>query len=212
MTVSRGPLDADAGWRVTRKLQGLLRSTVSSRNVQIGLGIAGKRGSMNVMDDLNDFLASDEARRYVYRVALRMLRDDDTAQDVTQDAMLLAHRRRDQFRGDSAHRTWLYRIAVNSALEHLRKQKRRREELRANAAVDVVDWRPSPEREAAANELVDHVRETISRMAPAHADPLLLRALGWAESEIASRLGITVANVKVRAFRMRHRLREAIAA
>ena len=45
--------------------------------------------------------------RYVFAVAMKYVRDEDAAWDVTQNALLAAHRHRDSFRGDSAYSTWL---------------------------------------------------------------------------------------------------------
>ena len=68
----------------------------------------------------------DRERQYVFSVAMKYLKDEDAAEDVTQDALLLAHRHRDSFRGDSRFSTWLYRVAATTALMYLRKQRRRR--------------------------------------------------------------------------------------
>lgn len=54
-----------------------------------------------------------EHSRAIYYLALRFLGDPDKAEDATHDVFLKAFRKRDQFRGDSSWRTWLYRIAIN---------------------------------------------------------------------------------------------------
>src|SRR3982750_4682427 len=107
---------------------------------------------------MNDLSASTprQDRAFVYAVVRRILRSDDAANDATQDALLLVHRHRDQFRGDSALRTWLYRIAVTTALGVLRKAKRSREQLAPDVTPlgwDIADPAPSPEQEVAVREL-----------------------------------------------------------
>ena len=75
------------------------------------------------MTDMNDstygtaqlVTFSPDDRGYVYAVVYKLVGPDD-AEDVTQDALLLAYRARDSFRGDSRYRTWLYRIALTTAL------------------------------------------------------------------------------------------------
>jgi RNA polymerase sigma-70 factor, ECF subfamily len=62
-----------------------------------------------------------------YRVALSLVKDDDAAQDVAQDAFLKAFRALDNFRGDASFRTWLLTIAANEARGALRRGVRRRE-------------------------------------------------------------------------------------
>src|SRR6185436_9013360 len=74
-------------------------------------------------------MAPEEARSFVQAIVRRFVRDAEAAADVAQDALLLAHRHRASFRGDSSYRTWLYRIAAMTALGHLRKRRRSREQL-----------------------------------------------------------------------------------
>src|SRR5262245_26494472 len=71
----------------------------------------------------------ERERQYVFAFAMKYLKDEDAAEDVTQDAMLLAHRHRDGFRGDSRFSTWLYRVAATTALMHLRRKRRRSHEM-----------------------------------------------------------------------------------
>jgi RNA polymerase sigma-70 factor (ECF subfamily) len=62
----------------------------------------------------------------IYYAVLRLVRNHADAQDVTQKAFVRAHQKLDSFRGDSAFRTWLYRIAVNLAKNHIRDNFRER--------------------------------------------------------------------------------------
>lgn len=168
---------------------------------------------MDGMNDLNASVLDADARRYVFAVVFRILRNEDAAADVTQDALLLAHRYRSQFRGEAAHRTWLHRIAVTSALQHLRKQRRSREQLVAGDATqtwEMPDPRPTPEQEVASRQVQAQVRRALEDVKPAYREVVELRAMDYSEPEIAQRLGISVANVKIRAFRTRNKLREVL--
>src|SRR5215467_3055747 len=98
----------------------------------------------------------DRTRAYVRSVAMKYVRDEQDAEDVTQDAMLLAHRYRDSFRGDSRYSTWLYRVTATAALMFLRKQRRIARELPASGALD-EDGTPLLERQAAPNDLRNEV-------------------------------------------------------
>lgn len=173
---------------------------------------------MNVMDVSSwppaPALGADD-RAYVFAVVRRILRDDDDANDATQDALLLAHRHRAQFRGDSAHRTWLHRIAVMSALALLRRQRRQRS--RAMVSVDepvvaqaLADPMPSPETTAAAKQLTTRVERALAKLTSNHREVFVRRLADWRESEIADDLGISVANVKIRTHRARLRLRAVL--
>ena len=73
---------------------------------------------------MKDTADSLETRAYVKSVAMKYVRNETDAEDVTQDALLLAHRYRDSFRGDSRYSTWLYRVTATAALMFLRRQRR----------------------------------------------------------------------------------------
>jgi RNA polymerase sigma-70 factor (ECF subfamily) len=166
------------------------------------------------MNDMNVYreLGPDD-RSFVYAVIRRILRDPEAAADATQDALLLAHRHRAQFRGQASHRTWLYRIAVTTALGYLRKRRRTREDVvpgEQPIGWDVMDPRPSPEQQVAAGELAGAMTRALAEEGPGHQEVFLLRLEDWSESEIARSVGISVANVKIRAHRTRARLRAAL--
>src|ERR1700750_1578968 len=77
-----------------------------------------------------------DTRAYVKSIALKYVRDDSDAEDVTQDAMLLAHRYRASFRGESRFSTWLYRVTATAALMFLRKQRRLARERPSSQTAD----------------------------------------------------------------------------
>lgn len=82
-------------------------------------GVAGDEAALGIL-----------VRRHhaaAYRVALSIMRGDDMAQDVAQDAFLKAFRALDRFRGDASFRTWLLTITANEARGALRRQLRRKE-------------------------------------------------------------------------------------
>src|SRR6478609_10654619 len=78
----------------------------------------------------------DSCRAYVKSIAMKYVRNEQDAEDVTQDAMLLAHRYRSSFRGESRYSTWLYRVTATAALMFLRKQRRLSREIPASGALD----------------------------------------------------------------------------
>lgn len=167
------------------------------------------------MDVLDEKSVSSRAltqadRAYVLAVARRFVGDPAAAEDVAQDALLLAFRHRDAFRGDSRYRTWLYRIAATSALGYLRRRRRSREELGAHGSAgerDIADQTRTPERLLADLEEAEHGARLVAQLAPAYRDVVLLRTV-LDENATARRLGISVANVKVRAHRARRWLHD----
>lgn len=155
---------------------------------------------------------SDE-RAFVYAVARRIVNSPEAADDVAQDALLLAYRHRDSFRGDSKYRTWLYRIASTTALGYLRRGRRSREYLApTDEAVhrDIVDPARSPETLVGDLEVAARARRVLDQLAPMYRDVVMMRT-ELTEHQTAAQLGITVANVKIRAHRARQQLRDALA-
>ena len=150
-------------------------------------------------------------RELVYAVARRITNSPEAADDVAQDALLLAYRHRDSFRGDSRYRTWLYRIAATTALGYLRRRRRSREHLASDRVVapELVDQGRSPEAIVGDREVAAQLRGVLHQLAPKYRDVVMMRA-ELSEHETAARLGISVANVKIRAHRARLQLRAAL--
>ena len=67
----------------------------------------------------------DDYRPLVFRTAARFLTNPDDCSDLTQEVFIEVWRSADRFRGDSSIATWLYRITVNKAINHLRREKRK---------------------------------------------------------------------------------------
>jgi RNA polymerase sigma-70 factor (ECF subfamily) len=163
----------------------------------------------------NPIALSVADRNFVLCVARRILKCEHAANDAAQDALLAAFRHYASFRGDAAFRTWLYRIAMTTALGHLRKQKRSREDAVEEIELlpkQLVDPAPRPDENLAASELVARVRALLPQVPAIQREVLALRLADQTEGEIAVTLGISVANVKIRAFRARNQLREVLAA
>jgi len=156
----------------------------------------------------------DRTRAYVRSIAMKYVRNEHDADDVTQDAMLLAHRYRDAFRGDSRYSTWLYRVTATAALMFLRKQRRLSREIPASGTGGIdEDGTAWIDRVASPNDLRAEViaRADLSIVADAVAKlGAKYPAVFWkrygegrTETEIARELGVSVAAVKTRAFRAR---------
>jgi RNA polymerase sigma-70 factor (ECF subfamily) len=165
------------------------------------------------MHDLKD-LAPDleHARAYVHSIAMKYVRNETDADDVTQEAMLLAHRYRDSFRGDSRYSTWLYRVTATAALMFLRKQRRVARELPSSHATDddgtaLLDRRASDldlRADVIARAELGGIEAAVAALGAKYPVVFWKRyGEGRTETEIAKELGISVAAVKTRAFRGR---------
>jgi RNA polymerase sigma-70 factor, ECF subfamily len=169
--------------------------------------------------DLNAIRFTEKEREFVYGVAMKYLKDDEEARDATQDAMLLAFRHRDSFRGDSRFTTWLYRIAATTALMRLRKRRRSPQLLSATVRDDETPQaeprsnEPSPEEMSSSAEVIAQYEINLSSMGEKYGNIFRMRFLeGYSESEIAQRLGLNVSTVKTRAYRARTYLKRQLTA
>jgi RNA polymerase sigma-70 factor (ECF subfamily) len=156
----------------------------------------------------------DRTRTYVRSIAMKYVHNEHDADDVTQDAMLLAHRYRDAFRGDSRYSTWLYRVTATAALMFLRKQRRVAREIPSSGTGSVdEDGTPWLERVASPTDVraevmaradLGLVAEAVAKLGAKYPAVFWKRyGEGRTETEIAKELGVSVAAVKTRAFRAR---------
>jgi RNA polymerase sigma-70 factor, ECF subfamily len=158
-------------------------------------------------------------RRYGGRmlaVARRIVRDEEDARDVVQDALLSAFRALDRFEGGAQVGTWLHRIVVNTALMRLRTRRRHPEEpieqllpafTEDGHHVDPADQQPFPDALTERSELKAIVRDGVERLPAAYREVYLLRDVEeWSTEETAAALGITANAVKIRL----HRARQAL--
>jgi RNA polymerase sigma-70 factor (ECF subfamily) len=154
---------------------------------------------------------------------MKYLKDEDAAEDVTQDAMLLAHRHRDDFRGDSRFSTWLYRVAATTALMYLRHKRRKSREVLPGArtgddrdavtavAVEHADPASGADARVAACQGVALLDRRLRAMGDRYRDVFWLRfAGGYSEAEIAELLGVQVSTVKTRTHRARKAIHEEL--
>ncbi len=157
-------------------------------------------------------LEHDETRAYVKSVAMKYVRNETDAEDVTQDALLLAYRYRDSFRGDSRYSTWLYRVTATAALMFLRKQRRTAREVPSSGTLDddgapMIEAQPSAadlRGEVIARAELGHVAAAVAALGAKYPAVFWKRyGEGRTETEISRDLGISVAAVKTRAFRGR---------
>src|SRR6267143_5092262 len=142
-----------------------------------------------------------------YRLALRITRNTEDAEEVVQDAFCAIVRKIDAFRRQSAFSSWLYRIVANAAYNKLRERPGRRR------AVSLDDIAPGHEDDAAVqNELRAVLQGAIHGLPPAYRAVFVLRDVdGLSNVEISEALGLSIANVKSRVHRARLSLRARLA-
>ena len=159
----------------------------------------------------------------VYSLAMRMLRHEQDAEDVTQQTFLSALENLKGFRGEASFATWLLRIATHAALKVIRKRKGL-ETISLETATEsadgsdaiphpeyIADWRQSPEQLVRKHEIQRLLDEALASLDEKHRLVFLLRDVeGLSVRETAKALDLTEANTKVRLLRARLQLREEL--
>ena len=152
-------------------------------------------------------------QRRVFGLLLRMLGSREEAEDAAQETFLNLHRHGDRFRRESRFSTFVYRVAVNAALNRRRSLGRRRAHLerlvaRQASGHDLPARPRGPEESAAGDQVRARVQRELVALSPALRTPLVLYDLeGLAYGEIAAVLGVAEGTVKSRIHRARQALR-----
>jgi len=157
----------------------------------------------------------------VYRAALSAVGSPADADDVAQEAFLLAYRRLKSFRGQATFKTWMLTITWNQAINHRRKAWRW---WRRFVSVEAVDGTPfesmrfaspagTPEDLAAHDELRDEIRQAIRELPRALRDTFLLAQSGeYTYDEIAAMVKAKTGTIKWRVSEARRLVKERLAA
>jgi RNA polymerase sigma-70 factor (ECF subfamily) len=162
-------------------------------------------------------------RRYnrpLYRTARSVLRDDAEAEDVLQEAYLLAFYKLEKFRGESTPLTWLTRIVVNHAIARSRKMARRAEIISIGSEADwetrptkgaILEATEQPEQATERKEMRRLIETKIDDLPESFRTVFMLRAVEeMSVEDTAACLGIPEATVRTRYFRAKGLLRESL--
>jgi RNA polymerase sigma-70 factor (ECF subfamily) len=156
-------------------------------------------------------------QRKLHRLLARLVRDPVEVEDLAQETFIKAYRALASFRGESAFYTWLYRIGLNTAKNHLVAQGRR---VPAANGVDVVEAESfeggerlhdlnTPERQLMTRQIATTVQEAMAALPDELREAITLRELeGLSYEDIAQAMECPIGTVRSRIFRAR----EAIAA
>ncbi len=156
----------------------------------------------------------DKYQSLVFVLVRGICKTTADAQEVTQDVFLKAYEQLHTFKGTASFRTWLYRIAYNTAISHIRKTKSRGKAGEAYMhevmhTASSVEEEHDTEREAQ----YDKIRQLVEDLPP--AERMLIELYYYKElkmEEVAYICGMTLSNAKVRIFRIRQKLQEAMTA
>ncbi len=146
-------------------------------------------------------------RERVYAVVYNMTSNREDASDLTQDAFIKAFQSINRFQGQSSFFTWLYRIAVNSTLTHLRKAKLRsffsfeklHEDDKTTEILAQLTDKKGADREFYVKELQEKLNEAMQKLSIKHRTVVTLFEIdGLSHEEIAEVVGCSVGTVRSR--------------
>jgi RNA polymerase sigma-70 factor (ECF subfamily) len=184
---------------------------MSERDVDQAIVERVQRGDKRAFD-----LLVTKYQRKIFRLLSRLIRDPGEIEDVAQEAFIKAYRALPNFRGESAFYTWLYRIAINTAKNHLVAQGRRAPTSTETEVEDAENFDEAdglrdvntPDAVMMSRQVGEAVNRAIDRLPEDLRTAIVLRELeGLSYEEIAESMNCPIGTVRSRIFRAR----EAIA-
>jgi RNA polymerase sigma-70 factor (ECF subfamily) len=154
----------------------------------------------------------------IFRLAQKITRNREDAEEVTQDSFTRAFLHMDTFRGDSRFYTWLTRIAINQSLMKLRRYRSEESHFDRPATIEstpqraeVADETPTPEQRYSQEEFQRIFVSAMTTLPLTFREVLQLRAVEERSTKETARiLGLSISAVKSRALRGRQAMRQAL--
>lgn len=141
----------------------------------------------------------------IYGLCLRMTGNPSEAEDCTQEAFIQAWKQLSRFRGDSAFGTWMHRIAVNSVLGRMRKERREQDRMQA-----VTDISPAPETVGDDGDFED-LQNAVDALPDGARHVFVLHAVyGYSHDETGEMLGIAAGTSKAQLHRAKRLLAQQL--
>ena len=161
----------------------------------------------------------EKYQRRLNRLLSRMVRDQSEIEDIVQDSFIKAYRAINNFRGDSAFYTWLYRIGINTAKNHLVKLGKRPKAMNEVEIEEIENFEDAPdlrshetpESSMMSREIVASVNQTIEALPNELKEAISLREMdGLSYEEIADLMNCPIGTVRSRIFRAREVIAEKL--
>ncbi|MBX3161579.1 MAG: sigma-70 family RNA polymerase sigma factor [Deltaproteobacteria bacterium] len=178
------------------------------------LVLAARRGDRDAFKTL-----FERYHRRAYALAYGVLRHQDDALDVVQDAFIKAHKYLDKFEGNSSFYTWLYRIVMNLAIDHLRKHRRQKpvelDESRVEEGLDnsllprILGGNPG--RALMDKEIRARIDAALDELSDNHRAVLVMRELeGLSYEEMATAMACSKGTIMSRLFHARRNMQKRL--
>ncbi|MBT8127324.1 MAG: RNA polymerase sigma factor RpoE [Gammaproteobacteria bacterium] len=186
---------------------------VTEKNVDQALVERVQNGDSRAFD-----LLVQKYQNRIAKLIARFVRNPADVQDVAQEAFIKAYRALPNFRGESAFYTWLYRIAINTAKNHLvavgRKSPSYAVDVQEVEKYDASEWLKeyaTPERELLADEIQVTVNNALEVLPPDLREAITLREIeGLSYEDIAQVMDCPIGTVRSRIFRAREAIDEKL--
>jgi len=150
----------------------------------------------------------------IFRTALRILKEEESAKDAVQETMINIHRAADSFRGEARLSTWINRITINVCLEIIRKNRKHSaridQDISENVLLEARGY-GDPFSEAHRAEVRRRVRRALARLTRKHRQVVRMHDIeGYTIREIARTVGVAEGTIKSRLFYGREELKKAL--
>ena len=201
-----------AGQRASIQAHG--RSATTSNVDDHDLVLAARKGDRDAFKTL-----FERYHRRAYALAFGVLRHPDDALDVVQDAFIKAHKYLDKFEGNSSFYTWLYRIVMNLAIDHLRKHRRVKPvELDESRLEDAAESSllprilgGNPSRSLMDKQIRTRIDQALEELSENHRSVLVMRELeGLSYEEMAQTMGCSKGTIMSRLFHARKNMQKRL--
>jgi len=160
-------------------------------------------------------------QRRAFAIAIGLVRDENDARDIVQEAFLRVYRSLERFKGGSSFFTWLYRIVTNLAIDLMRKPARREAELFENPNIsEDAEAFPFLARIEGANpldvvrrrEIAERIQTALDALPPYHRAVIIMREVeGMSYQEMAEAMEVSKGTIMSRLFHARQKLQRALA-
>lgn len=159
-------------------------------------------------------------QRRAFAIAVGLVRDENDAREVVQEAFLRVYRGLDAFHGGSSFFTWLYRIVTNLAIDLMRKPARREAELDEGRRIEDEQDLPllaridgaDPADVVRRTEIAARIQAALEALPPYHRGVILMREIeGMSYEEMAQAMGVSKGTIMSRLFHARQKLQRALA-
>jgi RNA polymerase sigma-70 factor (ECF subfamily) len=197
-----------AGQRASISTHG--RDPVDDRELVLG----AQRGDRDAFKTL-----FERYHRRAYALAFGVVRHQDDALDIVQDAFIKAHKYLDKFEGNSSFYTWLYRIVMNLAIDHLRKHRRAKPVELDENRIDNDGDDPllprilggNPARALVDKQIRARIDQALDELSENHRSVLVMRELeGLSYEDMAQTMGCSKGTIMSRLFHARRNMQKRL--